>query len=199
MEFRYKQHTPSERIDFYRRERIPVLEIDIRGFSETPSDSEIQEFIAAECRLPIDQRKRFLYMPSVGDIIEKRGGDVSGGGDDHFGRLRCLVHGCPRPPATAHTNGFRDPQETLNVNGGQAIPYDKLLSDGRMWALTLPRFACEEHFGIPAIMTMPGGFDWRKHPAAPNTRRVSQTLTIRDIGNIRVKFQVEPEITGPAG
>ena len=54
------------------------------------------------------------------------------------------------------------------------------------------------HLGVPSVYTTPGGRDWYKTPAAPDTTRISYGQSKRSIGGLDVSFNVETLLQGPS-
>ena len=196
VEYRYGSPVPQDKLNRLITERVPVLEIDIRNIGAEPSDAEIREFLAKEGDAPHAVDKRFLYGPTINDIVRRAGGSVSDNGHaDNFGRLRCLVEGCRGTVANAQGGAYVDPQLLLS---GREWGYERLASANRLLAATLPRFACVKHLGVPSVYTTPGGRDWYKTPAAPDTTRISYGQSKRSIGGLDVSFNVETLLQGPS-
>ena len=196
VEYRYGSPVPQDKLNRLIVEKIPILEIDIRNIVAEPSDAEIREFLSREGGAPHDVAKRFLYVPTINDIVRRAGGSISVNGHAaNFGRLRCLVEGCRGTVANAHGGAYVDPQLSLS---GREWGYEHLASTNRLLAVTLPRFACVEHLGVPSVYTTPGGRDWYKTPAAPDTTRISYGQSKRSIGGLDVSFNVETLLQGPS-
>ena len=197
VEYRYRHPIPQEKLNRLMAEGMPILEIDLRDLTGKPTESEIREYLAQEGGRVNDRSKRFLYMPTIDDIIRRAGGSTEQGPGHNYGGLRCLVPGCRGEVANAHSGVFVDPQMAL---GEEPWAYDRLLRERRIRSYTLPRFACVDHIGLPAMYATPGGLNWYRTPATPNSARIGYGQTTRDIGGgLRAMVKIQTGIHGPPG
>ena len=174
----------------YLKAGIPALELDIDELGFEPSDSEVREWLQLE-----DQRswaskyKNWVVMPSTADIVKCNG------------RLRCLIEGCSDPIRHASEGVYISPQ--MGQFGNNDSPtYDEVVENqfSVFTRFTLPRLSCREHMMHASVHTTPGGYDWHKRAAEPNSRRVVGSYSTTELGNnVEVSARISTTIDGPKG